>query len=167
MKLPSDTSATRRCSATLLIECLVYCAVFVILLGIGTAAFCFCWDHTRAVILTANDIESALRAGESWRADVRAATGTISVKSLPSGQVVAIPEGKKVVRYRLADGELSREVSPPDGSRVLLEKVKASEMKTEPNSAVTAWHWELEVTPPRADARFPLLFTFAAVQPRR
>ena len=72
MKLPPSISKARRAAGILLVECLVYIAVFAILLGGGMAAFYFCWDHSRALIYATNDIESALRAGERWRADVRA-----------------------------------------------------------------------------------------------
>ena len=79
MKPPQNISRARGASGVLLIECLVYVFVFAILLGGATTVFYFCWDHSRAVIFTTDDIASALRAGERWRADVRAATGKITV----------------------------------------------------------------------------------------
>jgi Tfp pilus assembly protein FimT len=110
MKLQPNLSCVRIAGVSL-IECLVYIAVFGILLGLGTGAFFFCWDHTRAVLYATNDIESALRAGERWRADVRAATGEISVKTTSTGQIVTIPEGTKEIFYRFASGELRRQVA--------------------------------------------------------
>jgi len=97
MKFPSTISSVRRQAGILLIECMVYIFVFAILLGIGTAAFYFCWDHTRAVIFTASEVESVLRAGEGWRADVRAATGKISVETTAAGETVRIPAGEKEI----------------------------------------------------------------------
>ncbi|HZF00538.1 MAG TPA: hypothetical protein VE344_01440 [Methylomirabilota bacterium] len=164
MKLSSATLHSRREAGILLTECLVYIAVFGILLGIGTASFFFCWDHTRATIFTADEVASALRAGECWRADVRAATGKISVETTASGETARIPEGGKEIFYRFEAGELRREVSGKNNSRLLLAKVKTSEMKTEARDNVTAWRWELEVTPRRKEAHFPLLFTFASAQ---
>ena len=164
MKLRQKNSSTRRQSGVSLIECLVYVAVFAILLGIGTASFYFCWDHTRATIFTADEIGSALRAGETWRADVRAATGKISGETTATGETVKISEGGKEVLYRLANGELRREIPTQNFSRLLLPKVKSSAMKTESRDGVTAWRWELEVTPRRKDAHLPLVFTFAAAQ---
>lgn len=166
MKLPRHISKTRRTAGILLMECLVYISVFAILLGIGTAAFYFCWDHTRAVIFTTNEVASALRAGEHWRVDVRGATGEITVAATADGETVEIPAGEKKIIYRLTDGELRREIPSQNLSRVVLEKVKASEMKTEPRAGVTAWRWELELTPRRKEAHFPLLFTFEAAQPK-
>jgi hypothetical protein len=153
-------------SGVMLIECLVYIFVFAILLGGGMAAFYFCWDHTRAVIFTAGEIESTLHAGETWRADVRAATGDIVVENTTLGEIVRIPRHEKEIVYRFSDGELRREIPAQNYSRVLLPKVKTSGMKTTPRSGVTAWRWEMELTPRRKGARLPLLFTFEAVQPK-
>lgn len=164
MKLPPDISAARRQSGILLTECMIYIAVFGILLGIGTAAFYFCWDHTRAVIFSTDEIGSALRAGECWRADVRAATGKISVATTATGETVRIPEGEREIIYRFESGELHREIPAQNISRLMLAKVKASEMKTDARDNVTAWRWEVELTPRRQEAYLPLLFTFAAAQ---
>ena len=153
----------RRQSGILLTECLVYIAVFAILTAIGSAAFYFCWDHTRAVIFTADEIESALRAGECWRADVRAATGKISIVTTAAGEVAHIPAAKGEILYRFEAGAVTREVPALTNSRLLLAKTKSSEMKTEPRGGVTAWRWELELTPRRKEAHQPLLFTFEAV----
>jgi Tfp pilus assembly protein FimT len=164
MKLRPTIASARRRSAMMLIECLVYIAVFTVLTGIGLAAFYFCWDHTRATIYATDEVESALRAGEGWRADVRAATGKISVENTATGEVVTIPEGERMVVYRFAAGELHREIPAQNNSRVLLPKVKTSEMTTEARDGVTAWRWELAVTPRRKEAPLPLLFTFEAAQ---
>ena len=164
MKLTRTISRGRRRAGMLLTECLVYIAVFSILLGIGTAAFYFCWDHTRAVIFDANDSEAALRAGEHWRADVRDATGKVSVESTAAGEVVRMPEAGKEIIYRFESGELRREIPALNNSQLLLPKVKSSEMKPEARGSVTAWRWELELTPRRRETQMPLRFTFEAAQ---
>ena len=154
-----------RLAGITLIECLVYVAVFSILLGLGTAAFFFCWDHTKAVAYATSDIESALRAGEHWRADIRAATGTISVETTTTGQFVNIPEGGTDVCYRLAAGELWRQASPQAGSQLLLATIKSSKMQPDRRGQVTAWRWELELTERRHETHLPLVFTFESVSP--
>jgi hypothetical protein len=164
MKLARNISRGMRQAGILLTECLVYIAVFAILLGIGTAAFYFCWDHTRAVIYDTEDIAAALRAGEHWRADVRAATGKISVEATTAGEVVRIPETGKEIVYRFDADEMRRETSVANNSQLLLPKVKVSEMKPETRGTVSAWRWELELTPRRKDAQLPLRFTFEAAQ---
>ena len=157
-------SAARRQSGASLIECLVYVAVFAMLLAGGTAVFFFSWDHTRAVIFTSNEISSALNAGETWRADVRGATGKISVDDSADGETVKIPVGGKEIVYRFSGGELRREVPAQNSSRVVLERVKISEMKSAARDGVSAWRWELELQPRRKEAKLPLRFTFAVAQ---
>ena len=164
MRLPIKISAVRRRSGVSLIECLVYVAVFALLLAGGTAAFYFCWDHTRAVIFTSNEIELALTAGETWRADVRAATGQISAETTPDGETVKIPEAGNIICYRFTADEMRREIPAQNQSHRLLEKVTASEIKPAGRAGVTAWRWELELQPRRKEAGFPLRFTFAAAQ---
>jgi Tfp pilus assembly protein PilX len=161
MKLKMHRVRVRQAGITL-IECLVYVAVFGILLGLGTAALFLCWDQTKAVAYATNDIESALRAGEHWRADIRAATGAISVETTASGQVVTIPEGGKEISYRLAGGELWRRTSPQNVSQLLLPKVSSSQMQSDPRGPVAAWRWELELTERRQETHLPLAFTFLA-----
>lgn len=163
MKFPSAILSARRQAGIMLIECLVYLAVFAILLGIGIATFYFCWDHSRAVIYATDDIASALHAGERWRADVRQATGKISVETTTAGEVVRIPEAEKEVVYRFESGEMRREISTVKNPELLLPKVKASQMQAEVRGAVDAWRWELELTQRRKETRLPLRFTFEAV----
>jgi hypothetical protein len=164
MKLHANIPRVRRQAGVLLVECLVYLAVFGILLGIGTAAFYFCWDHSKALIYATDDVESALRAGERWRADVRAATGKISVESTATGEVVRIPEAEKEIIYHFDSGEMRRQVASEKFSQLLLPRVKTSQMKMDARGEVTAWRWELELTEHRKETHLPLLFTFEAVQ---
>jgi hypothetical protein len=164
MKLPRTISKMRRAAGIMLTECLVYLAVFAILSSIGMAAFYFCWDHTKAVIFATEDVSSALRAGERWRADVRGATGKISVETTATGELVRIPETEKEIVYRFESGEVRREIPALKNSQLLLPKVKTSQMKADARGTVSAWRWELELTPRRKETQLPLLFTFAAAQ---
>jgi Tfp pilus assembly protein FimT len=164
MKLPTAISKPRRMAGILLVECLVYFAVFAILTGIGFAAFYLCWDHSKALIYATDDISSALRAGERWRADVRAATGQISIESTAAGDVVRIPEPEKEIVYRFESGEVRREISTLKNSQLLLQQVNTSQMRTEERAGVTAWRWELVLNERRPETQLPLLFTFEAAQ---
>jgi hypothetical protein len=154
----------RRHAGMMLLECLVYISVFAILLGGATTVFYFCWDHSRALIYATDDITSVLRAGERWRADVRGATGKISVETTAAGETVRIPETKKEIVYRFESGEVRREISASGNSQLLLPKVKTSQMETEVRGGVTAWRWEVELTPRRKETQLPLRFTFEAAQ---
>jgi hypothetical protein len=162
MKLRTNISLFRTRGVSL-IECLVYIAVFAILLNIGGAAFYFCWDHTKAVMYATDDIESALRAGEGWRADVRDATGKISVETTVTNEIIRIPENGNEIVYRFEAGELRREIPAQNNSRLLLAKIKTSQMKTDERGSVHAWRWELELKERRKENHLPLLFTFEAV----
>jgi hypothetical protein len=166
MKLPNNHPGIRRRLGIMLIECLVYLSVFVILLGLGTAAFYMCWDHSMGIIYATNNIESALRAGECWRADVRGATGKISVETNSIGETVRIPAGDTEIVYRWSAGKLRREVPSRHISRLLLNKVKSSEMKSDQRGPAQAWCWELELAPrqPEKTTHLPLLFTFEAAR---
>lgn len=161
MKLTLNIS--NRAAGASLLECLVYIAVFGILLNLAAAAFYFCWDHTRAVIYESSDIESALHAGECWRTDVRLATGNIFVENTSAGEVTIIPEGRKKISYRFAGGELRRQVNRENVTQLLLSKVKASQMQADPRGNVTAWRWELQLVERRRETQIPLMFTFEAV----
>jgi Tfp pilus assembly protein PilE len=162
MNLPRNISRARRQAGILLVECMVYIVVFAILLGIGMGVFYFCWDHSKALIYATDDIASALHAGERWRADVRGATGKITVETTANGEVAMIPEGTKEILYRFNAGEVRREIAVPGFSELLLPKVKSSQMKMDARGEVTAWRWELELMQGRKGTQLPLLFTFEA-----
>ena len=163
MKLLQKISKSRRAAGIMITECLVYIAVFGVLLGIGTAAFYFCWDHSKALIYATDDIAAALRAGERWRADVRTATGKISVETTATGEVVRIPEAGKEIIYCFESGELRREFPASNISQLLLPKVKSSQMAAEARGDIAVWCWELELTQRRKETLLPLRFTFEAV----
>lgn len=163
MKLPRHISKTRRAAGILLIECLVYMAVFGILLGIGTAAFYFCWDHSKALIFATDDITAALHTGERWRADVRSATGKISSEATADGELLRIPHGTNEVFYSFHDSAIYRKLASANFSEQLLPKVKTSKMTAEVRDAVNAWCWDVELTPRRKETLLPLRFTFEAV----
>jgi len=164
MKLPAAISKTRRTAGIMLTECLVYLAVFAILIGEGTAAFYFCWDHSKALVYAADDITAALHAGERWRADIRAATGPISVETTAEGAVARIPEAGNEIVYRFESGEVRREIAAANSSQLLLPKVETSQMKAEQRGDVNAWCWELKLKPHRQETLLPLRFTFKAAQ---
>ena len=69
MKPYPSISRARACAGILLVECLVYLGVFAVLIGIGYGTFYMCWDYSKALCYATDDIASALRAGERWRAD--------------------------------------------------------------------------------------------------
>jgi len=154
----------RRIAGVMLTEVLVYLAVFAILTSIAFAAFYLCWDHTRALVATTDDITAAVHAGERWRADIRSATGKITVEMLTNGEQVRIPQKNGEVVYRYQNGGLWRKLASSPSEQRVFEKVKASQMRSELRNGVTAWRWELELPLRRSQTQLPLLFTFEAAQ---
>jgi hypothetical protein len=154
----------RKQRGIMLVECMVYVALFLILTGVAMKSFCICWDHSRTLILTTDDISAALQAGEHWRADVRDASGPIKIETTASGEVIKIPEGGKVIFYSFDSGEMRRQAATNDLPRLLLTKVKSSEMKSDLRGGVAAWKWELELAERPKGPHLPMLFTFEAAQ---
>jgi hypothetical protein len=164
MKIRNNISSFRKQTGVMLVECIVYIAVFLILSSVATGAFYLSWDHSKVLISATDDITAALQAGERWRADVRAASGTIRVEKTPSVQVVSIPEGEKEIVYRFSSGDVRRQVGTGGFSALLLPRVVSSEMTLDRRGDVRAWRWELQVAQRRRETHLPLLFTFEAAQ---
>ncbi len=162
MKLPPSITRARTQTGVLLLECLVYIGLFAVILGLALASFYLCWDNSKALMYAADDIAAALRAGERWRADVRNATGKITVETTSQGEFLRIPRGKSVILYSFSAGEVHRQLASSDFSELLLATVQASQMVGDPRGPVKAWRWELELKSRRKEAHLPLLFTFEA-----
>jgi hypothetical protein len=155
--------------AYLLIEVLVYISVIVALLGAGYAAMYRCVDSSFALRRNADDITSALHAGERWRADVRTANSQVRVESTDVGQLLYLEGTHGTVVYRFTTNAVFRSIGAGPWVR-LLENVKSSIMVADKREYVTAWRWELEIQPRGKGsvkpARVRPLFTFLAVPER-
>ena len=161
MKTHAPNRGIRDATGWLLVECLVYISVFAAVFGLGLAAFYVCWDHSKALHGAADEITAALHAGERWRADVRGATGKITVETVSGGERLRIPRGTNEIIYNFAAGEVRRAASPVF-SELLLANVRTSDMVTEARGPTAACRWELELAPRRKEIRLPLKFTFEA-----
>jgi Tfp pilus assembly protein FimT len=153
----------RRSRGFTIVECLVYISVMAVVLGIGLAAFYRCWDDNKAITRNSNDIVRTLKAGEAWRADMRAATGPIRVVTTNSEQTLRIPTGNKELIYSFADGEIRKRAGEESRWHVVLPNVKASQIEIDKRDQVTAWRWELELQSQRKNAKVRPLFTFEVV----
>ncbi len=103
-----------------------------------------------------------MHAGERWRADIRNATGKITVEATPAGEQLRIPRGTDELIYSFNAGEVRRQIAASNFSELLLPRGSVSQMVTETRGPAAAWRWELELTPRRKETRLPLLFTFEA-----
>jgi type II secretory pathway pseudopilin PulG len=164
MKLRPSIHCARNRNGFLLIECLVYLAIFVLIFGLALASFYRCSDNSKALLYATDDVAAALHAGERWRADVRGATGPITVETAAAGEQLRIPCGTNAVLYRFDAGEVHRQLASSDYSELVLPTVKASQMLDDARGPVRAWRWELELKPHRKETHLPLLFTFEAAQ---
>ena len=153
----------------LLIEALVYIGVVAALLGVAYAAMYHCIDRSIALRRNADDITSALHAGERWRADVRAASSQVRLEDTDAGQLLYLDGPGSAVVYSFATNAISRRSGAGPWVR-LLPKVKSSTMTADRREFVTAWRWELELqtraTGSVKPGRIRPLFTFLAVPVR-
>jgi hypothetical protein len=162
MKLRSSISRDRARTGYLLIECLIYLSMLVVVISLGLGAFYICWDYSKALHYATDDITAALHAGERWRADIRNATGKITVATTAEGERLRIPQGTNELIYSFSAGEVHRQLASSGFSELLLLKVATSQMVTETRGPVAAWRWEVELTPRRKETHLSLRFTFEA-----
>ena len=162
MKIIANRTTAPREKGILLIDCLVYIGLFFLITGVAFCFFYSCWDGSLALRRNTDDITSALRAGEIWRADVRNASGPLRVENSADGQFLHIPEKSGDAVYRYAAGSLWRDAANHE-PRQLLPKVKSSRMELEQRHQVTAWRWEIELPIKKRTAQVHPLFTFEAV----
>jgi hypothetical protein len=165
MKINRTNFFSRRERGIMLIDCIVYCGLFFIVTGLAFELFYTCWDNAKAFRRNADEIVGTVKAGERWREDVRAATARLRVEYSPTGEVVRIPQPRGEVSYRFSDGALWRRSSAKGEWMEILAGVKSSRVEPDKRSQITAWRWEVELTPHRKDARMRPLFTFEAVAP--
>ena len=166
MKLNCSRTRTRRTGGVSLLECLVYLAIFTVVLGVGTAAFYAFWDNSIVLRHTTDDIAGALRAGETWRAEIRGATGKIETQTSSDGMLVKIPQRAGDVYYRFDTNTLWRWTPAAKSWTPVLQRVKSSQMEMENRGGIQAWNWELALTPFHSRAKTPLAFSFEAVAPK-
>lgn len=153
----------------LLTEALVYIAVVFVLLGAGYCAFYRCMDSSIALRWNADDIANALHAGERWRADVRSANHGVRLEQAPAEQILYLKGAGSETAYRFSTNAVFRRVGEGVWVR-LLANVKSSTVESDPRQQVTAWRWELELSPRQKASvkpgRIRPLFTFTAVPER-
>ncbi len=162
MRLPHNNHSARAQSGILLLECMVYVALFAVITGLAFTAFYYCWDGSRGLLYSSNDIAAALQAGERWRADIRSATGNITVQTNATGELIRIPSGKNIILYRFNNGKIQRQLDSKSYSDTLLPSVKSSQMVMDARGPVSAWRWELELKLRPKEIHLPLQFTFEA-----
>jgi len=145
-----------------LIECLIYLALFFLVGWLAFEAFYRTWDHTRALNRGADEIAATLKAGEQWRADVRAAVAAPETVEQGDSKVFRLRQKGREVNYVFRTNTVVREVEglPPV---VLLANVKACAIEKEQRRQVLALKCEIELKTRQKSAHVRPLFTFTAV----
>lgn len=144
----------------LLVECLVYMSVLFVVIGMALAAYYRCGENSRRLHENAVDIAQTLRAGERWRADVRAASGRLEL--LEADGELRIPHETGLVRYIFQNASVTRRVGQSTPS-ALLKNVKGSRFLLEREGDLLIWQWEVELKPATKNPKVRPLFSFQTV----
>jgi Tfp pilus assembly protein PilE len=139
-----------------LIEMLVYMVGLTVLLTAAYPAFEKAIRGSRDIQRNSEDILRAIRAGELWRKDIRAASAPIRAE----GDALVIQQKSREVVYRFMDGAVWRETNA--GRHMFLRDAKSSSMRSG-GTNVTFWRWEVELASGRTQPAVRPLFTFEAV----
>lgn len=151
------------CAGTILAECLVYISVFFILTGIAYAVYYRSMEFSRDLRRNTDDIGRALRAGESWRQDVRRASGPLRQETREGLDVLVIPHSSGNIAYWFRDGTVWRLSQSSSEALPFCGAVKSSKMIRDVRQSVTAWRWELELKSVQKAVRLKPLFSFLSV----
>ncbi|HEX4644753.1 MAG TPA: hypothetical protein VH598_04020 [Verrucomicrobiae bacterium] len=160
--MKTTASRNQSCRGILLIECLVYMGALFVVLGVAYSVCFGFWDNTIRLRHNADDIAAALRTGERWRDDVRAASAPLRIENSPYGTLLHVPQKTREVVYLFDSGSIWR-WSDETPWVSLLANVKTSDMREDKRRQVTAWRWEIELKARRKSVRLRPLFTFEAV----
>ena len=147
----------KRRGGFMLIECLVYIVILAVVFDLAYAAYYRCQTNSANLRRNAQDIAITMRAGECWRADIRAAKAPPKL----AGDKLVITQAAGEVVYEFVDNTMWRQVGP---ARIaLLRRLRASTMQADARSQVTSWRWEVELMAGKKTPRIRPLFTFTAV----
>jgi hypothetical protein len=149
----------------LLGECLIYIAVWSVLLGLAFATFYRVLDNATKLRRSAADITRALHAGERWREDIRQATGSIQLEGVEGAveQALHVPQTSGEVIYFFTGTNVLRRTRPDAPWLEALGGVKTSRMIRDVRERVVAWRWELELKTTAKKIDLRPLFSVQAV----
>jgi hypothetical protein len=141
-----------------MIDAMVYLVVLAIVLLLAASVFDKGMRESSGLQRNVTDIERAMKAGERWRTDVRAAIGPIE----STEQTLTIPQRDGEILYEFTTNQVRRTVNATK-TEVFLERVQNSAMSQERRGDVVGWKWEVELERRMKEARVRPLFTFMAV----
>lgn len=153
----------RRRDGVMLVECLLYLALFTLIVGLAFSSFYRTLENSTALERNAAAIARTWRTGERWRDDVRLAVGPLRTTTNGAELTLRIPRAGGEVSYVFGEGTVFREETPGGRREEVLANVKVSEFHRDLYRHATAWRWELELQGRQKVARVRPLFTFQAV----
>jgi len=121
-----------------LIECIVYMAALLVILGLAIALLHETFDHYHRLNRNADDIARALYVGERWRDEVRAAQSEPRWETTAAAPEFQIQHTNGLIRYAFHQGSVWR-CGPDETHWALL----LADVKNGP-----AWNQPVECTPP-------------------
>lgn len=149
-----------------LIECIVYTGLLMIVVGMASALFFRGLESFRGLRTYTEDMAAALKLGEAWRADLRAATAPPRLETQPSLTILNLNTPEGAVSYRFDGATVVRSDQHGELTKRTLGRVLRSEFHRDTREGVAAWRWELELRKQRPDAPLTPLFTFITVAPQ-
>ncbi|MBT5709110.1 MAG: hypothetical protein HOI66_22550 [Verrucomicrobia bacterium] len=146
-----------------LVECLVYIAVVMTIVGIGLSLYLKLLSFHRDLERNATDITRSIKAGEVWRADIRSAVGPIESNQTDEGRFLIIPTATGSIHYHFDQQALWRQNELAKSETIFLNKVAECEFIQETRSRVTAWRCEIRLETKMKTVRIQPKFSFLAV----
>jgi hypothetical protein len=142
----------------LLVDLVIYLALVSFLLILAAVVFDRFLTQSADLRRNISDIEQALKAGERWRADIRAATAAPQLL----GNTMIIPLGTGELTYTFGTNVTRRRTSS-EVIETIVGGVKTNQFFFEQRAHAGVWRWELELESRRKSARVRPLFTLIAV----
>ncbi len=153
---------TRNEAGVSLIDCLVYVALFAVLLTCATRFFSVVYHHNKASASAASYTIAALDAARHWRRDIANAKGEPKLIRDDLFDVIRIDQANgNQVSYRVNGTRLERN----DGTEwiPIIRRVASSVMLPDQREHVRAWRWELAMETKSRFLGDPVRFSFTAV----
>ena len=163
MKIPLANPQSRLHGLSL-IECLIYIAVLTVVTGIAFSVFFSVLSHHRSVVRCSDDIVGTVKAGERWRADIRAAIEVPRLEASATEQALHIRQAGGTITYLFLSGRIWRIIDGKTPELPLLEKVKSSVMLADTRATTHAWRWDLQIASARKKSKITPSFSFIAAE---
>jgi hypothetical protein len=145
-------------SGLLLMDLMIYLALVAFILILTAVVFDRFLTQSADLRRNISDVERALKAGERWRAEMRAATAPPQL----NGNVMIIPQAGGDISYILGTN-VTRRRGNSEVVEAVLTGVKTNQLVFEQRVHAGVWRWEVELESRRKTARVRPLFTFMAV----